>query len=184
MFVHALCISFKQQSLWLSSWVGWRLGLQSITGVIFFSFLLGTCYRSASLYHPQRRAILHLKSQRRKIKHKEGHQRLQTPQTQPPQQVVTYTPSLTWEVLLIAFIPQQSLDYHKYDTSHFHKELVQVLYCYSEFQLAYLQTFSVCKFGVFKVATYLRFLRQFILKKSTQMFFQTLFAQAAECIVM
>ena len=140
MFVHALCISFKQQSLWLSSWVGWRLGLQSITGVIFFSFLLGTCYRSASLYHPQRRAILHLKSQRRKIKHKEGHQRLQTPQTQPPQQVVTYTPSLTWEVLLIAFIPQQSLDYHKYDTSHFHKELVQVLYCYSEFQLAYLQT--------------------------------------------
>ena len=65
-----------------------------------------------------------------------------------------------------------------------HKELVQVLYCYSEFRLAYLQTFSVCKFGVFKVATYIRFLRQFILKKSTQMFFQTLFAQAAECIVM
>lgn len=30
----------------------------------------GTCYRSASLYHPQRRAILHLKNQKRKIKDK------------------------------------------------------------------------------------------------------------------
>ncbi|KAK7068299.1 hypothetical protein SK128_005232 [Halocaridina rubra] len=46
--------------------VGWRLGLQAVTGVVFTSFFLGIFYRSASLYHPQRRAILHLKNQKRK----------------------------------------------------------------------------------------------------------------------
>ncbi|XP_076059986.1 monocarboxylate transporter 3-like [Oratosquilla oratoria] len=46
--------------------VGWRLGLQAVTGVVFVAFFLGIFYRSASLYHPQRRAILHLKNQRRK----------------------------------------------------------------------------------------------------------------------
>merc|ERR1719188_1161393 len=51
--------------------IGWRLGLQTVTGVVFTTFLLGTFYRSASLYHPQRRAILHLKSQKRKIKNKD-----------------------------------------------------------------------------------------------------------------
>ena len=51
--------------------IGWRLGLQAVTGVVLLSFLLGTFYRSASLYHPQRRAILHLKSQKRKIKNKD-----------------------------------------------------------------------------------------------------------------
>ena len=50
---------------------GWRLGVQSLTGVVLLSSLLGTFYRSASLYHPQRRAILHLKSQKRKIKNKD-----------------------------------------------------------------------------------------------------------------
>lgn len=50
--------------------IGWRLGLQAITGAIFLTFILGTFYRSASLYHPQRRAILHLKNQKRKIKDK------------------------------------------------------------------------------------------------------------------
>ncbi|CAG9801706.1 unnamed protein product [Chironomus riparius] len=50
--------------------VGWRLGLQAVTICVFSTFILGTCYRSASLYHPQRRAILHLKNQKRKIKDK------------------------------------------------------------------------------------------------------------------
>ncbi|KAL1131236.1 hypothetical protein AAG570_010854 [Ranatra chinensis] len=50
--------------------IGWRLGLQVITVTVFLTFFLGTFYRSASLYHPQRRAILHLKNQKRKIKDK------------------------------------------------------------------------------------------------------------------
>ncbi|CAB0002653.1 unnamed protein product [Nesidiocoris tenuis] len=50
--------------------IGWRLGLQLVTLVVVMTFFLGTCYRSASLYHPQRRAILHLKNQKRKIKDK------------------------------------------------------------------------------------------------------------------
>ncbi|CAG0916926.1 unnamed protein product [Notodromas monacha] len=48
--------------------IGWRLGLQAFTGLVFLCFFLGIFYRSASLYHPQRRAILHLKSQKRKVK--------------------------------------------------------------------------------------------------------------------
>jgi hypothetical protein len=44
--------------------------LQAVTAVVFLTFILGTFYRSASLYHPQRRAILHLKNQKRKIKDK------------------------------------------------------------------------------------------------------------------
>ena len=57
--------------IWFSRSIGWRLGLQALTGVISTLFVLGTFYRSASLYHPQRRAILHLKSQKRKIKSKD-----------------------------------------------------------------------------------------------------------------
>ena len=57
--------------LLIYSSMGWRLGLQAVTGVVFLTFVLGTFYRSASLYHPQRRAILHLKSQKRKIKSKD-----------------------------------------------------------------------------------------------------------------
>lgn len=48
----------------------YSLGLQAVTVCVFSTFILGTCYRSASLYHPQRRAILHLKNQKRKIKDK------------------------------------------------------------------------------------------------------------------
>ena len=39
----------------------WRLGLQVVTGATTVAFFLGLFYRSATLYHPQRRAILHLK---------------------------------------------------------------------------------------------------------------------------
>lgn len=50
--------------------LGWRHGLQAATGLVSLAFLLGVFYRSASLYHPQRRAIVHLKNQKRKIKEK------------------------------------------------------------------------------------------------------------------
>lgn len=47
--------------------LGWRLGLQAVTGLVSLSFFMGLLYRPASLYHPQRRAILHLKNQRKKV---------------------------------------------------------------------------------------------------------------------
>lgn len=49
---------------------GFRYGLQLVTLNVFITFFLGLFYRSAALYHPQRRAILHLKNQRRKVKDK------------------------------------------------------------------------------------------------------------------
>ena len=54
-------------NVYLHSAIGWRLGLQAVTGLVLLTFILGSCYRSASLYHPQRRAILHLKNQRKKV---------------------------------------------------------------------------------------------------------------------
>ncbi|XP_076315733.1 monocarboxylate transporter 12-like [Tachypleus tridentatus] len=50
---------------------GWRLGLQQITGVVSITVLLGIFYRPASLYHPQRRAILHLKGLQKRSKAKD-----------------------------------------------------------------------------------------------------------------
>ena len=46
--------------------VGWRHGLQVIAASTSGLFFLGMFYRSASLYHPQRRAILHLKDMSKK----------------------------------------------------------------------------------------------------------------------
>ncbi|XP_035774947.1 uncharacterized protein LOC118457456 [Anopheles albimanus] len=59
--------------------MGWRLGLQAVTGLVSFSFFMGLLYRPASLYHPQRRAILHLKNQRKKVKEKKTHVRTPKP---------------------------------------------------------------------------------------------------------
>eukprot|EP00095_Tigriopus_kingsejongensis_P005299 snap_masked-scaffold337_size202799-processed-gene-0.7 protein:Tk05299 transcript:snap_masked-scaffold337_size202799-processed-gene-0.7-mRNA-1 annotation:"monocarboxylate transporter 12-like" len=60
-----MCLHFSLRNL------GWRFGLQLMSSSMLLVVVLGTFYRSASLYHPQRRAILHLKSQRRKIKSKD-----------------------------------------------------------------------------------------------------------------
>jgi len=60
----AITISNKNNLPFFSSvcsTLGWRLGLQTVTGSAVSLFFLGLFYRSASLYHPQRRAILHLK---------------------------------------------------------------------------------------------------------------------------
>ncbi|KAJ6645744.1 Monocarboxylate transporter 2 [Pseudolycoriella hygida] len=59
--------------------MGWRLGLQAVTGLVSISFFMGLLYRPASLYHPQRRAILHLKNQRKKVKEKKTHIRTPKP---------------------------------------------------------------------------------------------------------
>ncbi|XP_076654148.1 monocarboxylate transporter 13 [Halictus rubicundus] len=48
--------------------LGWKRGMQSVTGALSLAFFLGLIYKSASVYHPQRRAMLHLKNQRGKLK--------------------------------------------------------------------------------------------------------------------
>merc|ERR1719483_2019140 len=45
----------------------WRLGLQAMQGLIILAFFLGLFFRSASLYHPQRDAISHIKHQKEKV---------------------------------------------------------------------------------------------------------------------
>ena len=46
----------------------WRLGLQAMHGVTILAFFLGMFFRSASMYHPQRDAISHIKHQKEKVK--------------------------------------------------------------------------------------------------------------------
>lgn len=48
--------------------------------VISLSFFLGVLYRPASLYHPQRRAILHLKSLQKRSRLKDQHLKTATAQ--------------------------------------------------------------------------------------------------------
>ena len=59
--LQALTTSFSYFSA-----VGWRHGLQAISAILSSLFFVGMFYRSASLYHPQRRAILHLKDMSKK----------------------------------------------------------------------------------------------------------------------
>ncbi|XP_062547904.1 monocarboxylate transporter 2-like isoform X1 [Armigeres subalbatus] len=77
--------------------MGWRLGLQAVTGLVSFSFFMGLLYRPASLYHPQRRAILHLKNQRKKVKEKKTHVRTPKP------------PFLDWTPLKLASVRMLSI---------------------------------------------------------------------------
>jgi len=63
-------------SFFLVSGLGWRLGLHAIAGMVTSTSLLAALYRPASLYHPQRRAITHLKQHMRlqracRTKHKQ-----------------------------------------------------------------------------------------------------------------
>lgn len=61
--------------------------MQSVTGALSLAFFLGLIYRSASLYHPQRRAMLHVKNQRSgKLKEKK------TPSKPPRQPWVDLSP--------------------------------------------------------------------------------------------
>ena len=87
--------------MFLFSSIGWRLGLQAVTGVVFLTFFLGTFYRSASLYHPQRRAILHLKSQKRKIKNKDK-EKNKAQDDRPPYFDFTTLRSRTIQILLLS----------------------------------------------------------------------------------
>ena len=89
--------------------IGWRLGLQAVTGVVSLLFVLATFYRSASLYHPQRRAILHLKSQKRKIKSKDKKEKKDsnsnsnnTEDNTPPLFDLATLKSRTVQILLLA----------------------------------------------------------------------------------
>ena len=65
------------------------------------TFVLGTFYRSASLYHPQRRAILHLKSQKRKIKNKDK-EKNKAQDDRPPYFDFTTLRSRTIQILLLS----------------------------------------------------------------------------------
>lgn len=61
---------FSFQFCFFSNKKSQRHGLQCVTLAVLSTFFMALFYRSAGLYHPQRRAILHLKTQRRKVKDK------------------------------------------------------------------------------------------------------------------
>ena len=64
--LHLLLFSIFH-TMMLNRKIGWRLGLQFVTVLMSTSFFMALLYRPASLYHPQRRAILHLKNSRKKV---------------------------------------------------------------------------------------------------------------------
>ena len=55
-------------SFFIVSGLGWRIGLQAIAGIVTSTSLLAIMYRPASIYHPQRRAISHLKQHMRLLR--------------------------------------------------------------------------------------------------------------------
>ncbi|GFT65775.1 hypothetical protein NPIL_106841 [Nephila pilipes] len=57
-------------SYWIKI-VGWRRGLQILAGLQSVVSFIAILYRPASLYHPQRRAILHIKSLQKRSKAKD-----------------------------------------------------------------------------------------------------------------
>ena len=69
--------------------------------MVFLTFFLGTFYRSASLYHPQRRAILHLKSQKRKIKNKDK-EKNKAQDDRPPYFDFTTLKSRTVQIMMLS----------------------------------------------------------------------------------
>ncbi len=48
----------------------WLRGFQAVTGLVLPTVIAGALYRSANLYHPRRRAILHIKSLKKSKKQK------------------------------------------------------------------------------------------------------------------
>ena len=62
----SLCIASMIQYCCLHSG-GWRIGLQITTGVVSVSVLTSLMLRPASVYHPQRHAILHMRHYMRQV---------------------------------------------------------------------------------------------------------------------
>ncbi len=81
--------------------MGWVHGLEVVTGLMLIPSLMGAFYRSASLYHPQRRAILHLKSQKRKIKNKDK-EKNKAQDDRPPYFDFSTLRSRTVQILLVS----------------------------------------------------------------------------------
>ena len=118
--------------------IGWRLGMQSMTGLVLLSFLLGTFYRSASLYHPQRRAILHLKSQKRKIKNKDK-EKNKIQDDAPPFFDFTCLRSRTIQILLLSvFIASVGLS-----TTFFFMVNLSHIYWYFGWETKILDSLSI-----------------------------------------
>ncbi|KAG5674643.1 hypothetical protein PVAND_004597 [Polypedilum vanderplanki] len=108
--------------------IGWRLGLQFVTILMSSSFFMALLYRPASLYHPQRRAILHLKNSRKKVKEKKTHQQT------PKQPFMDFSPlrSSTVRMLCILacigafgiYTPLFFLSFYGYQDGHDMQDLV------------------------------------------------------------